>query len=196
MKLRKEIIQYAKIAAKEFSLPIETVLAFITVETPARGFDLKTGKILIQFEPVWLRKLFPRMVKTRWALNGVEEQEQEWIAFNDAYAKNPIGAMQATSIGLGQILGLHYKRLGYATVGQMWDEAKQGELNQIRQLCKFIVTDKRLLQAVITGDTHKMAYYYNGAGYQALAKKLGREPYNISLAKAIAEYKKTDFNAL
>ncbi|NCB02450.1 MAG: DUF3380 domain-containing protein, partial [Spirochaetia bacterium] len=33
-------------------------------------------------------------------------------------------------------------------------------------------------------DWHIVASIYNGAGYQKLAEKLSREPYNISLEKA------------
>ncbi|HCN48796.1 MAG TPA: hypothetical protein DIT10_06845 [Chryseobacterium sp.] len=37
--------------------------------------------------------------------------------FNDAFAKDKDAAMKSTSIGLPQILGIHYKRLGFASVG-------------------------------------------------------------------------------
>jgi hypothetical protein len=41
-----------------------------------------------------------------------------------------------------------------------------------------------LLKAMKDKDWHKIASIYNGAGYQELAKRIGREPYNISLQKA------------
>ena len=116
--------------------PIDTaaLLAFISVETGGQGFDTKTGKILIQFEPVWFKKQAPYAPSGLWSVNKVDVQSKEWLAFNDAFAKNADAAMQATSIGLGQIMGLHYKRLGYKTVCAMWDDAKKGIKQQIEQL--------------------------------------------------------------
>ena len=69
----------------------------------------------------------------------------------------------------------------------MWDDAKVSLENQVRQICKFIQTDKNLLKAIKNKDWNTIASIYNGSGYLALAKKLGREPYNITMAK---NYKK------
>lgn len=38
---------------------VAALLASIEVETGGKGFDDKTGKILIQFEPSWFRKKAP-----------------------------------------------------------------------------------------------------------------------------------------
>ena len=114
-----------------------------------------------------------------------EVQSREWIAFNDAFSKNPDAAMRSTSIGLGQIMGFHYRRLGYTTVGTMWDDAKKGIDRQFWQIVKFISTDANLFVAVKNHDWNKVASLYNGAGYKALALKIGRESYDISLKKHI-----------
>lgn len=66
----------------------------------------------------------------------------------------------------------------------MWDDAMKGIERQVWQICKFIDTDRRLRTALESKDWHIVASIYNGAGYQKLAEKLGREPYNISLEKA------------
>lgn len=65
-----------------------------------------------------------------------------------------------------------------------WDDAMKGIERQVRQICKFIDTDRRLRTALDRKDWHIVASIYNGSGYQKLAEKLGREPYNISLEKA------------
>ncbi|MBB5334678.1 hypothetical protein HNP69_002828 [Chryseobacterium koreense] len=97
--------------------------------------------------------------------------------------------MESTSIGLGQIMGFHYKRLGFASVGAMWDHAKKSLENQVWQICKFIDTDDKLKNAIKIGDWFTVAKIYNGAGFLELARKYGREPYNTSLAKAYGKYK-------
>lgn len=164
--------------------------AFIEVESGGRGFDEATGKLIIQFEPSWFRKYEPYAPSGAWSVNGVERQAKEWIAFNEAFAISPNSAMMATSIGLGQVMGLHWKRLGYSSVGDMWDDAKKGEDRQIYQMAEFIRTDSVLIAALKRKDWHTVAVRYNGAKYKELAKKWGREPYNISMEKAYNKYAK------
>lgn len=173
--------------AKEFGFETAALRAFMEVESGGKGFDDKTGKILIQFEPAWFRKKAPYAPSGVWSLNKVDVQSKEWLAFNDAFSKDANAAMESTSIGIGQVMGFHYKRLGYATVGEMWDDAKEGVDRQVWQMCKFIDTDARLKKALVEKNWHLVATYYNGGGYKELAKKYNREPYNVSMDKA---YKK------
>lgn len=187
--ISKELRSIVRTIASKFGYEASALAAFIEVESGGKGFDEKTGKILIQFEPVWMKRLAPYTPSGKWSVNKVEVQHKEWLAFNDAFAKNPNVAMEATSIGLGQIMGFHYKRLGFKTVGEMWDFSKQSLENQVWLIAKFIQTDKNLQMALKTGDWDKVASIYNGSGYKALAKKYGREPYNISMAKAYGRYK-------
>lgn len=169
---------------------VVALLAFLEVETGGRGFDSATGKLIIQFEPSWFRKKAPYAPSGKWSVNKVEVQSKEWLAFNDAFSKNPNAAMEATSIGLGQIMGFHWKRLGFKSVGEMWDDAKKGLENQLAQLIKFISTDINLQNAIKSHNWDKVASLYNGAGYKELAKRIPREPYDISLGKAYNKYLK------
>ena len=185
--MTQEIINITKKVAQTFGFETAVLLAFIEVETGGKGFN-SDGKIMIQFEPAWFKKLAPYAPSGKWSVNKVEVQSQEWKAFNDAFAKNPDKAMQSTSIGLGQIMGFNFKRLGFASVGAMWDDAKKGLENQIIQIAKFINTDAKLKQAILDRDWFKIASIYNGSGFLALAKKYGREPYNISMENAYKKY--------
>lgn len=189
--MNTEILNMTSVVANMFGIEPSALLAFIEVETGGRGFDPTTGKIMIQFEPAWFRKKAPYAPSGKWNLNKVEVQSKEWPAFNDAFSKNPDAAMQSTSIGLGQIMGFHYKRLGFATVDEMWDHAKTSLMNQIWQIAKFIDTDKSLKQAIKDKDWFTIAKIYNGSGFMEIARKYGREPYNISMKKAYEEYSST-----
>ena len=53
---------------------LASMLAFIEVETGGMGFDTKTGKILIQFEPSWFRKQAPYAPSGKWSVNKVDVQ--------------------------------------------------------------------------------------------------------------------------
>ena len=174
--------------AKANGLTFAQLRAFIEVESGGIGFDRKTGKIIIQFEPVWFRRNEPFAPSGAWSINKVDVQSKEWEAFNNAFKISPESAMKSTSIGLPQIMGFHYSRLGYKTVGAMWDDFKRGEYQQVLALVRFIKTDPKLYKALQNKDWHTVASIYNGAKYKEMAKKWGRTPYNISLEKAYKKY--------
>lgn len=164
--------QYKNLA-KEFGISISKVKAIDFVESNGMGFDPKTGKIVIQFEPHYFKRI-SRLFFGIWASNKVEVQSKEWIAFNDAFSKNPKAAMESASIGRMQVMGEHWKRLGFKNVGDMWDFAKHSEVNQLWLGLKFIETDKALFQAVKIWNTKEVARRYNGKNYWILGydKKL------------------------
>lgn len=177
-----------KTIAVKYGLTYAQLMAFIEVESGGRGFI--NGKLVIQFEPAWFKKYAPFAPSGAWSLNKVENQEKEYKAFNDAFAKNKIAAMMSTSIGLPQIMGFHYATLGYKSVGDMWDDFKRGEYQQVEALAKFIKASPALWNNLKANNWHGVAVNYNGAGYKELAKKYGREPYNVSMEKAYNKYLK------
>ncbi len=164
--------------------------AFIRTETPGNGFDKRTGKLLIQFEPHYFRRNEPFAPSGAWSINKVDVQSKEWVAFNDAFKIDPESAMMSTSIGMPQIMGQNFKQCGYSSVGEMWDDFKKGEYNQIKALCTFIINNKALYKAIKNEDWAKCAYIYNGPRYMDVAKKYGREPYDITLKKEFELAKK------
>ena len=60
-----KIIQLAKTCGIEAA----AILAFIEVETGGKGFDDVTGKIIIQFEPVWFKREVPYAPSGLWSVN-------------------------------------------------------------------------------------------------------------------------------
>lgn len=187
--MKKVTNEEIRALACQYAIEYEALKAFISAESGGTGFDKVTGKIIIQFEPSWFRKKAPYAPSGTWSLNGVERQSREWIAFNDAFYKNPTAAMEATSIGLMQVMGFNYQKVGFETVGEMWDFAKVSERNQLELGIRFIKANKPLYKALKEKNWHLVAYYYNGSGYKEMAKKWGREPYNITMEKAYNRYK-------
>jgi len=139
--------------------------AIIKVESGGIGFAAD-GKIIIQFEPSWFKRKSPYTPSGLWSQNGVERQAREWQAFNDAFAKDPDAAMQSTSIGLMQVMGFHFRALGFKSVGEMWDFAKVSEVNQLELAIRFIKLNPKLDKAVKSRDWPTVAYYYNGSQYR------------------------------
>lgn len=174
--------------ANSIGIDYAALRAFISVESGGAGFI--SGRIVIQFEPSWFKKLAPFAPSGKWSINKVENQAAEYIAFSDAFRKDPTKAMQSTSWGLGQIMGFHYGRLGYKTVDDMVNDFKKGDYQQVMGIAKFIATSPALLRAIKAKNWHQVAVNYNGAGYKELARRYKREPYNISLEKAYTKYSK------
>lgn len=150
----------------EFNIPTINIKKVDKVESGGLGFSKETGKIIIQFEPSWFKRKAPYTPSGKWSLNNVEKQTAEWIAFNDAFTKNANAAMESTSVGRMQVMGFHWKLLGFKSVGEMWDYAKVSETNQLRLGLKFIVSNKKMYKALQVGDWDTFAYYYNGAQYK------------------------------
>jgi hypothetical protein len=145
--------------------------SIIQVESGQHGFHPVTGKIIIQFEPSWFRRLYKDWAAaTRhitWQSNQVGNQAAEWKAFNSAFAVNAEAAMKSTSIGMMQLMGFHYAETGFKRVGEMWDFAKESEHNQVLLAIKWIKTVPQLDLAIKNKDWQLIAYYYNGANYRA-----------------------------
>ena len=139
--------------------------AVIGVESGGVGFNTD-GKIIIQFEPSWFKRKAPYTPSGLWSLNKVERQSAEWIAFNDAFSKNANAAMESASIGIMQVMGFHWKDLGFNSVGEMWDYAKESEANQVDLAIRFIKRNSKLDKALKNKDWSTFAYYYNGSGYK------------------------------
>lgn len=177
--------QIAEIA-QSVGLTFAELMAFISVESGGVAFI--NGKIVIQFEPRWFRRKAPFAPSGKWSINKVENQINEYKAFSEAFGINKKAAMEATSWGLGQIMGFHYSRLGYNSVDDMVEDFKKGEYQQVQGIAKFIATSPALFKAIKAHNWHLVAVYYNGAGYEAVAAEYNREPYNISLSKAHAKY--------
>jgi len=175
--MKKITLQEIQSLALEFGVPTSRIQAVKHVESGGVGFDKVTGKIIIQFEPVWFKRKSPYTPSGKWSLNKVERQSQEWEAFNDAFSKNPNAAMEATSVGMMQVMGFHWELLGFDSVGKMWDYAKESEHNQLRLGLLFIKSNKKMFKALVNADWKTVAYYYNGEKYYILK-------YDVKLANA------------
>lgn len=194
------------VVAREFDLPVAAVRAVVAVESGGHGYDEATSKIVIQFEPHWFKRRAPKeyldyihisqmMPDDRtpaqdeflnnWKIveaNKVSGQASEWIAFNAAFKINPVAAMESTSIGLMQVMGFHWKALGFKSVGEMWDFAKVSEGNQLRLGLKLIRYTPKMYMSLKRLDFETFAFYYNGPKFRDFN-------YHTRLAKAYVQFK-------
>lgn len=157
--------EYKKLS-DEFGIPVINIKKVVKVESGGQGFAKDTGKIIIQFEPTWFKRKSPYTPSGKWSLNKVEKQTAEWVAFNDAFLKDAKAAMESTSVGLMQVMGFHWKLLGFKSVDELWDYAKKSEYNQLRLGLLFIKSNLKMYNALKAGVWNIFAYYYNGEEYK------------------------------
>lgn len=200
MKLSREDI--TEIAAS-IGVQYPEFRAFIDVESGARAFDPKTGRIIIQFEPhIFAGYLDRKGIKYKMSIektgtrkiytiesgihkltNGVENQAAEWISYIVARNIDEEAAMLSTSIGLGQIMGFNHIKLGYTSVAAMWIDFEKSEYAQVQGIAAFIANTPGLLSALRTKDWKTVARLYNGTGYAV-------NRYDLKLAAAYKKYSK------
>jgi hypothetical protein len=164
-----------KSLAKLFGLELEVIKTVTIVESSGSGFEPTTGKIKIQFEPQFFKRLK--------IVNGVEAQGKEWAAYEKAKAINADEAMKATSWGLGQIMGFNHKVAGYATVSAMVSEFQISEYYQLKGMLNFICDNPIMVEALKKKEWAVFASLYNGKGYKKFK-------YDTRLADAYQKVKK------
>ncbi|QNT70897.1 DUF3380 domain-containing protein [Defluviicoccus vanus] len=82
-----------------------------------------------------------------------------------AMALDATAAEESTSWGIGQVMGHHARRLGFASAEAMVAAMLEGEDAQLLVMAKFIAEGKPCRQALIRHDWSTFARCYNGAAY-------------------------------
>lgn len=181
-------------AARRLGVPVAAIQAMYEVESSGRGF-LADGQIKVNYEP----HIMYRMLKEKFGLKQADEfraqypdlvkkksghlvkQSMEHQALDAAVAIDRDSALQSASWGAPQIMGFHWKRLGFQNVQAFVNRMFQGEVGQLDTFCRFIETDRELHSALLRLDWRKVASIYNGPNYEAGG-------YHDKLAKAFRKY--------
>lgn len=93
-----------------------------------------------------------------------------------------ISALESASWGAYQIMGFHWKNLGYKSV-QEFVNAAYTEKGQLEMFVKFIKQSSMLIKALKANNWPEVARLYNGASY-------AKNKYDIKLKVAYERYKK------
>ncbi len=170
------------------------LLSVLEVESNGRFFARVRGKTepLIRFEGHYFDRRLDEATRVVARAAGLSSpiagkipnpgsQEQRWDMLDRACSLSPNAALESTSWGVGQVMGAHWKTLGYPSVEAFVIEARSGAPGQIKLLARFI--DKNGLVAVLNArDWATFARRYNGPVYRQNA-------YDTKLAKAYARHK-------
>ena len=181
--------------AKRINVPPAALLAVAEVESGGRALWDVEGKKLpaIRFEGHY----FHRRLKGK----ALEAAVQAGLAHPRAgRVKNPRtfaarygmldravqihrrAALESISMGLGQVMGAHWKSLGYASVDDMWAKAKSGVDGQVAIMAEFI-KENHLDDELRALNWKAFARAYNGPGYRSNA-------YDTKMATAYTRWSK------
>jgi hypothetical protein len=176
-------------AAHAAGIEPQALLAIAELESGGIAFASIDGRQepLIRFEGhVFDRRLAPAK-KARARAAGLASpvagrianppgQTARWRLLDEAASIDRRAAYEAVSWGIGQVMGVHWKALGYADVEALVAEARSGVEGQVRLMVRFIGW-AGLLTPLERRDWPRFARGYNGAGF-------ARNGYDSRLAAA------------
>ena len=173
-------------AAERLGVPLASIYAVNEVESKGKGF-LDNGKPVILFErhvmyrrlatarnagddPAELKRHADQLAATNPALvnpkaGGYIGGSAEHQRLAMARLIDDSAALESASWGAFQIMGFHWKRLGYASVQAFVAAMSAGESQQFDAFTRFIETDPSLHKALKGRKWAEFARLYNGPDY-------------------------------
>ncbi|MEN0040411.1 MAG: N-acetylmuramidase domain-containing protein [Pseudomonadota bacterium] len=97
-------------------------------------------------------------------IKNPRSQTARWDMLDRAIAIDRTAALSSCSWGVGQVMGSHWKWLGYGSVDALVAEARSGVAGQVELMVRYIERAK-LVDALQTCDWHRFARIYNGPAY-------------------------------
>ena len=169
--------------------------AVVEVEASGKGFIDDVPKILYEPHIMYrlltkknyitirnnLMKAHPNLCYPRWGTYkyGAESIQHKRLEIASQFNRDT--ALESCSWGLGQVMGFHWKSLGYESLQAFINDMYESEAKQLEAMIRFIKVNGLLL-ALKNKDWVKFARGYNGSGY-------AKNKYHIKLANAYAKYK-------
>ena len=159
------------------------------VESGGKSFDDK-GRPVILYEP----HVFHKRTGGEWSPSDFsyaawgarpypKGYDGRWAQMEQAAAHNEVAALESASWGLFQIMGYHWRALGYASVQEFAKAMTKSEAGHLDAMVRFIVANglTGALRKCKTGEPETcrdFARGYNGGGY-------ARNNYHAKLAAAL-----------
>lgn len=181
-----------KLQAKAMGVEAATLKAVIEVECKGSGFNPDGSPVILFERHVMRQRLIENKRDIDLKLISIERPDlcgksaggyglysAQHGRLNAAAQYHRDSALESASWGIGQVMGYHWKSLGYPSLQAFINAMYKDEASQLEAMCRFIITNK-LVNALKNKDWKAFARGYNGPAY-------ARNSYDIKLANA---YKK------
>ncbi|KVU55413.1 N-acetylmuramidase domain-containing protein [Burkholderia cepacia] len=181
-------------AADKLGVSPACVRAVNEVESRGSGF-LADGRPVILFErhvmyrqlvesigandAVHYSLLFSNVVNQK--PGGYQGGSAEYVRLDTAARIHAASAYESASWGAFQVMGYHWKRLGYASIDEFVARMETSEGDQLDGFVRFVAADSSLLSALKNRKWAAFAKGYNGPDY-------ARNLYDAKLAQAYERY--------
>lgn len=162
---------------------VKQVKAVAKVESGGSAYD-RNGRPKILFE----RHYFHRLTEGQWSVTPFSNpksggySEDSWQKLADACARDPWAAFQSASWGRFQVMGAHWKKLGYLSPLSMAWQMRQDEYGHYEALARYVeafgLLDEMRALSRDPEDCRGFAKGYNGPAYE-------RFSYHTKLAEAM-----------
>lgn len=184
--------QHITAAAEALGVSVPSIMAVNEVESNGAGF-FEDGRAKILFERhIMYRRLkaagydadalaikYPKLVGQ--VPGGYRGGWPEYTRLKSAQAIDHDIALESCSWGQFQIMGYHWKTLGYNSIQHFVESMQSGESAQLTAFVRFIQADVALHKALKAKKWADFARIYNGPSYK-------NNMYDTKLARAYDRY--------
>ena len=180
--------------AKENNIPYAALRAVIEVECKGSGFNSDNTPVILFERHIFRRQLIAngkeslavQLTKERpdicnTTMGGYGKYSQQHSRMGDAARYDRTSALESASWGIGQVMGFHWKTLGYPSLQSFINAMYKDEASQLEAMIRYIKVNKL--------DVHlrnlnwvAFAKGYNGASYKV-------NKYDEKLATAYNKFK-------
>ena len=172
-----ELIKEITLIARENELEPETLMAVVEVESNGKMGAKINGRMepLIRFEGHYFYRLLSNSKRNLAVVRGLAHsragkvknplrQASRWKLLKRASDIDRTAALSSCSWGCGQVMGSHWRWLGYGSIDALVLEARDGASGQIRLMMRYI-KKARLITKLQNHDWAGFARAYNGPAY-------------------------------
>jgi hypothetical protein len=179
--------------AKALGIEAAALKAVIEVECKGSGFNADNTPVIL-FERHVMRqrliandqsKIADQMMIKRPDLcskstGGYGLYSAQHGRLNAAAQYHRASALESASWGIGQVMGYHWKALGYESLQSFINAMYKDEASQLDVMCRYIKVNG-LVNALKNKDWKAFARGYNGSGY-------AKNNYDVKLANAYIKW--------
>lgn len=188
--------QQIKDQAKTLGVEVATLRSVIEVECKGSGFNADNTPVILFERHVMRQRLItngksniaqnmmikrPDLCNTSAGNYGLYSAQHGRL--NAAAQYDQTSALESASWGLGQVMGYHWKSLGYPSLQSFINAMYKDEASQLDAMCRYIKVNN-LINALENKDWKAFARGYNGASY-------AKNSYDVKLANAYKKWSTT-----
>lgn len=188
IKIDAKDLAYINEQATALKISAYALLAVIEIES---GGLIGNPHPIIRWEGHYFDRLVPAKLRDTARAQGLSSpkagvvkntagQDGRYTILNKAAAIDKEAAYSSISIGVGQVMGAHWKDLGYKSAEAMFERAKEGFQGQVELMIRYIKINE-LVDELQRLDWSAFARGYNGSNY-------AKNRYHLNMKEAYERY--------